>query len=181
MKIVHIETLISKGNFAESLDWKYLLDGILKEVEEVDWPPGTGKFTIYPESGKERGKGNGVKVIKDSFVKRLIIKGWQAERPLNIASNKRPGNLDLILNFRDHIIAIEWETGNISSSHRAINKMALGLIKKVISAGILVLPSRELYKFLTDRIGNFDEIEPYSDLWKALKLDTGILIIIVVQ
>ncbi|WP_232397940.1 hypothetical protein [Leptospira kirschneri] len=46
---------------------------------------------------------------------------------------------------------------------------------------MLVLPSRELYKFLTDRIGNFDEIEPYSDLWKALKLDTGILIIIVIQ
>lgn len=181
MKVVHIETLIEKGDFAESKDWVFLKNEIIKEVKEVDWPPGTGKFTIFPESGKKRGMGNGVKPIKDTFVKRLITKGWESEKPLDIASRKRPGNLDLLLDYKGKKIAIEWETGNISSTHRALNKMALGLVKNILSAGVLVLPSRELYRYLTDRIGNFDEIEPYIELWKSLNLNSGILIIIVIE
>jgi hypothetical protein len=31
-----------------------------------------------------------------------------------------------------------------------------------------VLPSRNLYKWLTDRIGNFQEIEPYFPVWAKL-------------
>jgi hypothetical protein len=34
---------------------------------------------------------------------------------------------------------------------------------------------------LTDRIGNFDEIEPYIELWKSLNLNSGVLIIIVIE
>ncbi len=181
MKVVHIETLIEKGRFAESEDWTFLKDEIIKEVKEVDWPHGSGKFTIYPESGKKRGMGNGVKPIKDTFVKRLVTKGWKSEKPLDIASRKKPGNLDLLLDYKGQKIAIEWETGNISSTHRALNKMALGLVKNILSAGVLVLPSRELYRYLTDRIGNFDEIEPYIELWKSLNLNSGILIIIVIE
>ncbi len=181
MKVVHIESLIEKGNYSKSIEWKVLIDGIINEVKEVDWPPGSGKFTIYPESGKKRREGNGVKLIKDSFVKRLVVKGWEAEKPLDIATRKKPGNLDLLLATDNRKIAIEWETGNISSTHRALNKMALGLIKGILDAGVLVLPSRKLYKFLTDRIGNFDEIEPYTDLWKALTLESGILLIIVIE
>jgi hypothetical protein len=77
LKVVHIESLIEKGNFSKSIEWKVLRDGIINEVKEVDWPPGSGKFTIFPESGKKRGEGNGVKPIKDSFVKRLVVKGWE--------------------------------------------------------------------------------------------------------
>lgn len=176
MKVVHVEILIEKGEFAISEDWKFLKDGIINEVKEVDWPPGSGKFTIHPEK-----MGNGVKPIKDTFIKRLIAKGWESEKPLDIASRKKPGKLDFLLDYEGKKIAIEWETGNISSTHRALNKMALGLVKNVLQAGVLVLPSRNLYKYLTDRIGNFDEIEPYTDLWKALNLDSGILIIIVIE
>ncbi len=86
-----------------------------------------------------------------------------------------------MLDYKGKKIAIEWETGNISSTHRALNKMALGLVKNILSAGVLVLPSRELYRYLTDRIGNFDEIEPYIELWKSLNLNSGILIIIVIE
>jgi hypothetical protein len=181
LKVVLVDKLLEVGEFAKSTVWDSIFNGILEEVKEVDWPPGSGKFTIYPESGKKRGMGNGVKPIKDTFVKRLIVQGWEAEKPLDIASRKKPGNLDLLLNFENKKIAIEWETGNISSTHRAINKMALGLIKGILDAGVLILPSRNLYKFLTDRIGNYDEIEPYTDLWKALKLEKGILIIVVIE
>jgi len=46
--------------------------------------------------------------------------------------------------------------------------MALGIMKGVLAAGMLVVPSREFYKFLTDRVGNWSELEPYLELWKAI-------------
>jgi hypothetical protein len=77
--------------------------------------------------------------------------------------------------------AVEWETGNISSSHRALNKMAVGLIEKVIEGGILILPSRDMYYFLTDRVGNFSELEPYFPVWKNLNISEGVLAIIEIE
>lgn len=181
MKITHIETLISRGDFALSKEWATLRKNILNEISKIDWPPGSGKFTIYPESGKKRNEGNGVKIIKDGFVHRLISLGWEKEKPLDIATNKRPGNLDLVHHLGDATIAIEWETGNISSSHRSLNKMALGMLKRVLTVGILIVPSRKLYQYLTDRVGNFDELEPYVDLWKAIQIAIGVLEIFVIE
>ena len=72
--------------------------------------------------------------------------------------------------------AVEWETGNISTSHRAINKIALGILQGKLVGGALVLPSGELYPFLTDRIGNFPEIEPYFPVWANLNYDRACVI-----
>lgn len=47
------------------------------------------------------------------------------EEPLDIAILKKPGKLDAVLYTDYGPVALEWETGNISSSHRALNKMAL--------------------------------------------------------
>jgi hypothetical protein len=79
------------------------------------------------------------------------------------------------------LFAFEWETGNISSSHRALNKIAMGLLEKRLVGGALVLPSRELYKYLTDRIGNFAEIEPYFPLWRSLPVEEGVLIVVEIE
>ena len=81
----------------------------------------------------------------------------------------------------NRIIAFEWETGNISSSHRSMNKMCLGLLTQKIIGGFLVVPSKKLYPYLTDRIGNFPELEPYLPLWKSIPCDEGILEIIVIE
>lgn len=181
MKIVHIETLLARGTYSLSTEWSQLRMNILKEIQTIDWPPGSGQFTIYPQSGKKRGEGNGVTRIKDGFVQRLVAAGWKAEEPLDIATNRKPGKLDLVNYYKGKVVAVEWETGNISSSHRALNKMAVGLLKGKLDAGLLVVPSRELYQYLTDRVGNFEELEPYTDLWKALNVADGILEIIVIQ
>ena len=74
-----------------------------------------------------------------------------------------------------------WETGNISSSHRAVNKLVLGLLREVFLGTALVLPSRKLYPYLTDRIGNYEELEPYFDVWRAINLNEGFLAIFVVE
>jgi len=181
MKIVRVETLISTGSFAASRKWAIIRNDILKEIRAVDWPPGSGKFTIYPESGKKRGKGNGVKPIKEGLIERLKAKGWKLEEPLSLAVATQPGHVDAVLYTKDGPVAFEWETGNISSSHRALNKMGLGLMKGALAAGVLVVPSRRLYKFLTDRIGNFDELKPYLDVWKSLPCKKGVLEVVVIE
>ena len=148
MKIVREETLLSCGKYAASAEWKQTRASLYKAIREVDWPPGSGTFTIHPESGKGRGEGNGVTPIKLGLMQELKRQGWNLEEPLDIAILKRPGKLDAVLYTDYGPVALEWETGNISSSHRALNKMALGLLKGVLACGILVVPSRELYKVL---------------------------------
>ena len=181
MKIVREETLISCGDYAKSKDWKKTRGRLHKAIRGVDWPRGSGKFTIYAQSGKKSGEGNGVKPIKDGLIGELSKQGWRSEQYLRILKSERPGKVDSILETSHGIVALEWETGNISSSHRALNKMALGLLKGVLAAGILVVPSRAMYKFLTDRVGNIAELEPYLDLWRSIPCAQGVLEIVVIE
>ena len=156
MKIVHIETLISYGSFTQSQEWQSIHSQVLLAVKSVDWPINSGKFTIYPKR-----QANGVKAIKNSAIKYLVSQGWEPEYSLSLPEAKRPGKIDAAYTSNYGTIAFEWETGNISSSHRSLNKIALGLLTNSIIAGILVIPSRKLYRFLTDRVGNYDELKPY--------------------
>lgn len=80
-------------------------------------------------------------------------------------------------------VAIEWETGNISSSHRSVNKLAIALASGVIQAGVLIVPSRSCYEHMTDRIGNIGELAGYLELWEAAKtrVERGLLAISVVE
>lgn len=93
----------------------------------------------------------------------------------------KPGNIDAAKLFPEGLVVVEWETGNISSSHRAINKMALGLVTKKCVAGILVVPNMKLARYLTDRIGNIEEIRPYIPLWKKLAVAEGVLELVVIE
>jgi hypothetical protein len=148
-------------------------------IRAVDWPVGSGSFTINPAK-----HANGVVPIKLSFVAHLEHCGWEPEkRDLRISTAERkPGPLDAVKTMPDRTyIAAEWETGNISSSHRALNKMVLGMQKGILAAGVLVLPSRRLYAYLTDRVGNFQELEPYFGLWCSVRIDAGWLRVIEIE
>lgn len=50
-----------------------------------------------------------------------------------------------------------------------------------ILGSFLVVPSNELKKYLTDRIGNIGELKPYFPLWKNLIGIEGALRIVVVE
>ncbi len=181
MRIVKIELLIDAGEFSNSPEWDKIRKDIVQSIESMDWPPGSGSFTIYPEKGKRRGEGNGVRPIRDMFVSKMDELGWDLETPLDIATRRRPGPIDAAYRVDEKYFAVEWETGNIASSHRAVNKMALGIFEGFLIGGALVLPTRQLYRYLTDRVGNLEELEPYFPLWKALKCKEGILAIIAVE
>jgi len=181
MKIIKVERLIDAGGFSKTKEWEMIYDHIGNAIRSVEWPPGSGSFTIYPESGKKRGKGNGVKPIKDACMLHLESLGWTLEKPFDIATARRPGKIDACFSVGGRFFAVEWETGNISSSHRALNKMVIGMLTRMLLGGVLILPTREMYKYLTDRVGNLQELEPYFPLWRSIRVGEGLLAVIAVE
>lgn len=181
MRIVHTEYLIKSGNFAASKEWAARYGEVCDAIKTVEWPQGSGSFTLYDQPGKKRGQGNGVKPIKNQCMSHLVRCGWICEAKIDIAAVKKPGKVDAACKVADGMLCVEWETGNISSSHRALNKMCLGILKGALVGGILILPTREMYKYLTDRVGNYKEIEPYFPLWQSMPVKSGILAVIAVE
>jgi hypothetical protein len=176
MKIVREVSLISVGNFEESNDWLLVRAEIRDAISLIVHPPNTLNFTINPMK-----HGNGVKPIKEACTIALRDKyGWRLETSINYAT-RSPGKVDATKIIDNHLFALEWETGNISSSHRAVNKMVLGLLRGVFLGAVLILPSRKLYPYLTDRIGNYEELEPYFDVWRAVRLEEGFLGIFAIE
>lgn len=93
----------------------------------------------------------------------------------------RTGDLDALKQTSAGWIGFEWETGNVSSSHRAINKLLLTFLKRRLVGGFLAVPSNDLKPYLTDRIGNIGELEPYFPLWSAVPVTNAALRIVVVE
>lgn len=113
------------------------------------------------------------------------VEGWQSESNVDLARNRDQPPIKLypsLKSYREPItsdfggfdfmttgpngakVAIEWETGNISSSHRSMNKLGIALMGGVIQIGVLIVPSRDLYDHLTDRIGNIGELSGYLSM-----------------
>ena len=177
MRIVKVDFLIKKGDWGHSPEFESILTQVKGAVSSVCWPEGSDKFTLYPVK-----KANGVVPIKKNFMSFLVRNNWMLEHRMSIASRVKPGPIDAVKKLSDNrFFAVEWETGNISSSHRAINKMAVGLIDGVLAGGILILPSRNMYHYLTDRIGNYAEIEPYFPVWQNLTIEDGVLVVIEIE
>lgn len=168
--------------------WQHVIDGsflslgapfatVRRHVEEgiaaVHWPAESSQFRLNPKRN-----GNGVKPIKDAFIEVLSRHGWSLEYR----------SFDAHYDFKDGEtppFVVEWETGNISSSHRAINRIALGISQGYITGGLLVVPTRAMYLYLTDRVGNKEELEPYIPLWslwnRAQEFGRGYLGIVAVE
>jgi hypothetical protein len=181
MKIVDVVTLRSCGSYAQSEHWRSTREQIHRAVRRCEWPVGSGSFTIHPEPGKKRGMGNGVIPIRNEFVRGLKEDGWKIEGRAKNSLDQRIGNFDAVLPGPERPIVVEWETGNVSSSHRSMNKLTMLVSTGVISAGVMVVPSRKLYVYLTDRIGNINELEPYFGLWRSVPCESGVLEIIVIE
>ncbi|MCX5883307.1 MAG: restriction endonuclease [Deltaproteobacteria bacterium] len=177
MKILKTEFLIQKGSFALSSELETILEQVRNAIRSVTWPQGSDRFILYPVK-----MANGVVPIKKNCMCYLVREGWTIEYRMSIASRLKPGPIDAVKKLIDgRWFAVEWETGNISSSHRALNKMAVGLLDGKLAGGVLILPSREMYRYLTDRIGNYAEIEPYFPVWKNLSIRDGVLAVIEIE
>jgi hypothetical protein len=177
MKIIEHHDLLNASRFDDTPELAQAWAEVRAAITATDWPHGSGAFTIYPEKDQ-----NGVVPIKLPCVEKLKALGWQDEcLPTTLGSVLDCGELDAMKLTPAGCIAFEWETGNISSSHRAINKLLLTLREGGLLGGFLVVPSRALYQYLTDRIGNIAELKPYFSLWKSIRGAAGGLRIVVVE
>lgn len=182
MRIVEYHDILNQDLFTSSEVLATAWQEIIDAIQATDWPHGSGQFTIYPESGKKSGEGNGVKPIKIPCIEVLRRHGWLIESVPNIGSSVLgTGDLDALKVTSDGFIAFEWETGNISSSHRALNKLFLTMQETNTLGSFLVVPSDSLKPYLTDRIGNIGELRPYFPLWRNLTGIRGALRIVVVE
>lgn len=152
----------------------YSFFGLTKKITELTWFS-EDSFVINPVK-----KGNGVKPISRAFCQKLP-EGWKGEDRFDVLDGKKPGPIDAVVETSFGRFAIEWETGNISSSHRALNKLAIGIIQSKLIGGILIVPTKKFYNYLTDRVGNYEELEAYFPLYKHLDIKDGILAIIAVE
>lgn len=197
--------LFDKGDIISGVDWETIHASYIRAIQKIDHPAGSGKLTVRKKHKKENGQWarNGVGFLKQRFLSHMVDdEKWAKEvspdiildesDPILLFPSKEPykvppanfGGFDFFTTTQNGLrVALEWETGNVSSSHRSMNKMAIALSTKAIDAGVLIVPSRELYKNLTDRIGNFEELRGYLRFWQGLGkgVDKGLLAISVVE
>lgn len=207
MKISHTYTLLDEGEFSNTTNWNAAREDVLESVRDVYWPPGNDEFVVYPEEN-----GNGVNPITEQFEANLDERpDWEStgrkwlrslleERGILDEALQKMGNYyddprdfisspwfdamkEIEIDGEPGLVVAEWETGNISSSHRSLNRITLGLVCGIIHGGLIVLPNRDLYYYLTDRIGNYRELEPYFVIWESLahEVENGIIEVVVVE
>jgi hypothetical protein len=177
MKLIHEEILIGQSRVSPPLEVVACLSDIRSAISNVVWPERSRKFTIRPVID-----GNGVLPIKVGFMRRLKALGWKLEERPVLAQGLGPGKVDALKALADgRQFAAEWETGNISSSHRALNKICMGIIEGHLAGGVLILPDRELYRYLTQRIGNYKELAPYFPVYRHLESIEGLLAVFAVS
>jgi hypothetical protein len=178
MKIVEIIDVIESSAVINSNLWKKGWNDIEDSIHAIDWPHGSGTFSLNPE-GKHS---NGVKPIKEPAINLLKDRGWKVESLPSDLSGVRMGNLDAIYSESGKAnIGFEWETGNISSSHRAVNKMLHALLKGGLIAGVLVVPSQAMRQYITDRVGNITELREYFYVWSQVSIRQGLLRVVAVE
>lgn len=113
---------------------------------------------------------NGVVPIKEKIYEKLEIEyHWFREKPLSYLQDeaKKGGPIDVYKRFGPppfFKVGLEFETGNISSAHRSMNKLCLGLSTGDLDMAILMMPIHKMSFYLTDRVSNYEELEPYFPL-----------------
>lgn len=211
MKWLRTIIVFDRGNILGSKDLKVLHKSYVQAIGSIDHPRGSGKLALRRKTLKENPSSssdylrNGVNFLRARFLEHMTQEGgWQAELNVELNPDHEPPQLRLypsLEEYREPIdskfgqfdfmttgpdglkIAIEWETGNISSSHRSMNKLAIALANRLIDVGVLIVPSRSLYEHLTDRIGNIQELSGYLEMWHGLgaSIHSGVLAITVVE
>ncbi len=179
MRVDRTRTLIQEGSVLSRGAFSDVHGDVVDAVDSVRWPPGADQFVVLP-----RKNANGVNPITEQFESALDeTEGWEStgrkhfktvleqrdllDQAVDALSDYCGDPVDFVSSpwfdavgpvthgGTSELAAVEWETGNISSSHRSLNRLALGLAAGVLTVGIVVLPTRALYEYLTDRVGNY--------------------------
>ena len=211
MKVLGTTIVFDRGELMHSEEWARIYGTYEDAIKGMVNPPGNDKFVLRRKArvGKKgQWLRNGVGPIKRQFMDAVEARGWILEKPLDLsdllktaAATEDPfigypskqripeelrhevGALDCYFGCNGWRAVIEWETGNVSSSHRSMNKLCLALMARQAEVCVLIVPSRAMYEHLTDRIGNWMELNPYLGFWKmaGANVKTGLLAVSVVE
>lgn len=207
MKWLRTLILFDQGNVISSEDWKSIHESYVRSIQSIGHPATQGHLLLRRKVRLSDGQftRNGVGYLKTAFFDHMHnVEGWKPEGDVGLSRGREQPAIRLypsLESYREPIesdfggfdftttgahgarVAIEWETGNISSSHRSMNKLAIALANGIIQIGVLIVPSRLLYEHLTDRIGNITELSGYLSMWESLKtsVERGLLAITVVE
>jgi hypothetical protein len=207
MKWLRTLVLFDQGNVVSSADWKTVHESYVRSIVSIDHPRGAGSLTLRRKFKlpNNQWKRNGVGYLRSSFLEHMQkVEQWHSEGDVDLGRDRKQppiklfpsmdvynepitsnfGGFDFVTTAPNGTrVAIEWETGNISSSHRSMNKLAIALTNEIVQVGVLIVPSRQLYDHLTDRIGNIGELSGYLSMWESLKFSVkqGLLAISVVE
>ncbi|WP_103334471.1 hypothetical protein [Pseudotabrizicola formosa] len=207
MKWLRTLILFERGGVLESPDWGDLHQSYLRAIAKIDNPRGSGRLKLREKVRQPNGQWsrNGVNYLKARFLEHMKgDEGWLPEGLVQLKSEAISPELRLYPSMMPHRepvtstfggfdfvtsgtqgakVAIEWETGNISSSHRSMNKLAIALQLGIIQVGVLIVPSRSLYQHLTDRVGNISELSGYLNMWAGMAtgIERGLLAVTVVE
>lgn len=183
MQIIAKYDVIDAGGASSSELWKRAVEDVETAIARIDWPWGSGKFKLNPNP-REREDGtfevknpNGVVPIKKPALEYLNSRGWKSEGKPRFPEHVllTPRDVDAMLTLPDGCAGFEWETGNVSSSHRAISKLLDALHYEALVAGFLAVPMGATQRHLTDRIGKFEEISNYFEHWSRYPIQRGVL------
>lgn len=143
--------LFDQGNLVASPDWKSLHDSYVRAIQSVEHPVGAGQLIIRRKvrTPDDKWLRNGVGYLRNAFLRHIRdVEGWHPEGNVDLARDRKQPSIKLYPSLADYCepitsdfggfdlttigdngtrIAIEWETGNISSSHRSMNKLAIAL------------------------------------------------------
>jgi hypothetical protein len=207
MRWLRTIVIFDRGNVISSSDWQAIHESYVRSIQRIDFPKGTGTLTLRRKAMRADGQWNrnGVGYLKNRFIAHMLTdEKWECEGGFDLGRDRLPPELRLYPSlepYREPItsefggfdfvttapegtrVGIEWETGNISSSHRSMNKLAFALAKGKLHVGVLIVPSRALYQHLTDRVGNIGELSGYLAMWKdhQARVKRGLLAISVVE
>jgi Restriction endonuclease BamHI len=197
--------VFDKGGIVRDSEWAAVHESYVRSIQKLDHPEGSGALTLRKKFKVGRDwKRNGVGYLRKRFFAHLVnVEKWRPEGEVELHPNRERaalslypsgesysepitskfGGFDFTTMTKSGRFAIEWETGNISSSHRSMNKLAIALRSGIIQAGVLIVPSKATYEHLTDRIGNIGELSGYLEMWEHLKegVERGLLAVTVVE
>ncbi len=102
MRLVDFVMLIDNSSFTQTETFRRIEMDLRDAIDHVRWPPNGPDFAIYPESGKKRNEGNGVRPIKIGFQTLLQERGWRLEqRYPGVQDEVRPGAFDAWIELTD--------------------------------------------------------------------------------
>ena len=83
-------------------------------------------------------------------------------------------------NLKNMAVRYTFPFSAIVGQERMKLALCLNAVQPLIG-GVLILPTRSMYRYLTDRVGNYAELEPYFPIWRAIPVEEGLLAVFAIE